>query len=70
MFEIGRKYVVTTLEAEVGPDVQKWAVYVIEDVDGALIRARSQGREIVFNTLSPKFVSAELLTDDSCDDRR
>lgn len=64
MFQVGRKYVITTLEAEVGGEVQKWAVYVLEKVEGALIHASIDGRLIVMNTLSQKFVRAELIAND------
>ncbi len=64
MFEAGRKYVITTLDAEVGGEVQKWAVYQVDKVDGAMLRTQIDGRVVVFNTLSPKFVRAELIAND------
>lgn len=65
MFKPGLRYVITTLEAEVGTEVQTWAVCAVEKVDGPLIRGRlADGRVIVLNTLSPKFVRAELISND------
>ena len=65
MFQPGQRYVITTLEAEVGPEVQKWAVYDLEKVDGHLLRGRfADGRVVVLNTLSSKFVRAELISND------
>lgn len=64
MFEAGQRYVITTLEAEVGIEVQKWAVYLIEAVDGPLLRTRLDGRVVILNTLAPTFVRAELIAND------
>lgn len=64
MFEVGRKYVITSLDAEISQELHSWAVYEIERVDGPLVMARAGNRTVIFNTHSPKFVKAELISND------
>ncbi len=58
MFEAGKQYVMATIDAEVGGELQKWAIYKVE---GPTFRTQIDGRVVVLNTRSPKFVRAGLL---------
>jgi hypothetical protein len=62
MFEIGGKYVITTLEDDFGIEVPTWAVYEVAEVCGDLVRCRRDSQVIILNTASPKFVRAELVS--------
>lgn len=62
MFEVGRKYAITTLEDDFGIEVPTWAVYEIAEVCGDLVRCRRDSQVVILNTASPKFVRAELVS--------
>ncbi len=62
MFEIGRKYAITTLGDDFGIEVPTWAVYEVVEVSGDLVRCRRDSQVIILNTASPKFVKAELVS--------
>jgi hypothetical protein len=56
MFEIGKTY---KIFMEEGEDAVEYTYCKILGVEGNLIKYKHCGREIILNTASPKFISAE-----------
>jgi hypothetical protein len=61
MFDPGRKYRITTIAPSSGDWVNEVGVWTALECDGTLLRmSDAQQREIIVNTASWRFVSAEL----------
>ena len=60
MFEVGREYTITTIEAHEGEESPGFSLYKVVDWSFPLLKVEGAGIQTIFNVTSPKFVKAEL----------